>query len=148
MTKSTQVPCIKCDGKGRLSWTRVANGVCFTCEGRGVLVCDETKLVAARMPRAEVIRSIANLLRQMTDCLKRHGSATQEGHEACLGAVLAHAEEDVHARALAALGRLLDASDCNAPAVLFNIERDRKSELATLASGQRSRFTNVRRVLQ
>lgn len=29
--------CAKCDGRGRLNWTRVANGVCFVCKGTGKL---------------------------------------------------------------------------------------------------------------
>lgn len=38
-TEMTTAPksftCGKCDGKGRLNWTRVADGVCFWCKGTG-----------------------------------------------------------------------------------------------------------------
>lgn len=32
MTKAT---CSRCDGRGVVSWSRVANGVCFLCKGTG-----------------------------------------------------------------------------------------------------------------
>lgn len=34
--------CGKCDGKGTLSWTRVANGVCFWCHGTGRIAADSS----------------------------------------------------------------------------------------------------------
>jgi hypothetical protein len=30
--------CSKCSGRGRLDWTRVAEGVCFQCKGSGKIV--------------------------------------------------------------------------------------------------------------
>jgi hypothetical protein len=35
MTTTVRVECGKCSGRGSLTWTRVANGVCFACEGTG-----------------------------------------------------------------------------------------------------------------
>lgn len=128
---TVSVKCGKCDGKGRLSWTNVANGVCFVCDGAGTLVADESTVKAARSPRAHVIAVIHTNINQMAKTAKAYGCAFTFSDESyTLGWALAHADADVHARAIAALVRL-GATEVN----LFNIRRIEADEVAKLVAG-------------
>lgn len=54
MTKSNTrlVPCDKCNGTGRITWSSLANGLCFRCWGRKVFRQPPPDMVAAFGSRA------------------------------------------------------------------------------------------------
>ena len=144
MTKTTattvKATCGKCNGKGRLTWTNVANGVCFVCEGAGHLLADESTVKAARSPRTHVIAVIKANLDRMIKTAETYGCAfTFPDESYAIGWALAHADADVHARALAALVRL-GATDVH----LSNIARIESDETAKLVAGVRRVVSNVR----
>jgi hypothetical protein len=133
-TKTVTDDCGKCNGKGKLSWTRVANGVCFVCQGSGKLVADESEVLAARWSRSHVIHVIKCSLDRMT----AYGEVTSDELDQ-IGTSLAHADADVHARAMAALARL-GAREHD----LYLLARAERDERATLIAGVRRVVTNVR----
>ena len=139
MSNGTKVECGKCDGKGKLSWTANANGLCFACGGTGSLLVDESVVAARRLPRARVISDIATALEQLKASTKSMGAP--DLHETYyLGYALASADADVHARAYAALGLILNGVG------LWQVKRDERLARAELAQGSRKVYRNVRKV--
>lgn len=140
-TKTVTAKCGKCDGKGRLSWTAIANGVCFACDGAGHLVADESTILAARSPRANVIAVIKSNLDRMAKTAEVYGDAFTFSDESyAIGWALAHADADVHARAVAALVRL-GAGEVQ----LGSISRIEQDEIAKILSGVRKVTKNIRK---
>ena len=135
---STKVECGKCDGKGRLPWTANAGGRCFACGGSGSLLVDESEIEVRRLPRARVISDINTALEQLKASEKSMGAP--DLHETYyLGYALASADADVHARAYAALGRILNEVG------LWHVKRDERLARAELAQGSRKVYRNVRK---
>ena len=114
MTTTANVKCGKCDGAGTLSWTRCANGVCFQCNGAGVLSVTSEVAKAIKAPRAA---NIAAIKRDLDELASDYTSDTFYG----LAANIARAEDDVAARAFAAVERIAGA------ATLHNIKRQVES---------------------
>ena len=138
---TVKATCGKCNGKGRLSWTRIANGVCFVCGGVGHLLADEGKVKAAKSSRANVIGVIKANLDRMAKTAEVYGCPFTFSDESyAIGWALAHADEDVHARAIAALVRL-GAGELE----LARIRRIESEEIARLVAGVRTVTKNVRR---
>lgn len=138
----TTTKCGKCDGKGKLSWTNVAGGVCFVCGGDGQLVVDEALVAARRWSRASVISGISALLVDLDINEREFGGAWYSADPAYeAGKLLAHADADVRAHALAAFERK-GAS----PVVLGFIAKIEALEVANLVAGIRRVTRNVRRV--
>lgn len=138
----TTTKCGKCDGKGKLSWTNVAGGVCFVCGGAGLLEVDEALVAARRWSRTSVISGVSALLAQLDVNEREFGDAwygADPAYEA--GKLLAHADADVRARAIAAFERK-GAS----PVVLGFILKVEALEVANLVAGTRKVTRNVRRV--
>ena len=138
MSNGTKVECGKCEGKGRLSWTTNANGVCFACGGSGSLLVDESQIAVRRLPRARVISDIATALEQLKASADSMGAPDLD-EVWYLGYALASADADVHARAYAALGRILNAVG------LWRVERDERLARVELAQGGRKVYRNVRK---
>lgn len=145
MTTTTET-CGKCDGKKTLSWTRNANGLCFACGGTGVLVVTTAELAAVRMPRAEVITKIAECLKALSKAADGDSydlRCWSEDRGWWFGKLLAHADADVEARALAAFGRECPRDDHDHE--LFLIQRHAKNERAVLAAKVRKVVAKVER---
>ncbi len=138
---TTTATCGKCDGKKTLSWTRIANGVCFACGGAGKLVVETSELAAVRMPRALVIARIKSCLDRITASV-RDGYSVWADDSLELGYLLGHADADVYARAIAAFRT---AEPCNADVNVYNVERAAKREIAILAAKTRTVVRNVRK---
>lgn len=142
---TTKTVCPKCDGRKTLSWTRVAEGVCFTCNGAGVLEVTTEELAAVALPRATVIADIKVRLDRLAaavDADDYEGWAQVGGWD--FAKLLGHAEEDVYARALAAFRKLYPYA--NADVAVWNVERDARAERAILASKVRTVVKSVRKV--
>jgi len=138
---TVKATCGKCNGKGRLSWTSIANGVCFVCDGSGHLLADESSVKAARSPRTTVIAVIKSNLDSMARNLEIYGDAFAFSDESyAIGWALAHADSDVRARAVAALIRL-GAGEVQ----LSNIARIEADETSKLVAGARKVTRNVRK---
>lgn len=138
MSNGTKVECGKCDGKGRLTWTANANGVCFACGGSGSLLADESQIAVRRLPRARVISDIATALEQLKASADSMGAPDLD-ETYYLGSALASAEPDVHARAYAALGRILNEVQ------LWHVKRSERLARVELAQGGRKVYRNVRK---
>lgn len=129
MKTTTKAECAKCNGRGVLSWTRVANGVCFQCGGSGRFEVTEEMFTEARVSRA---KNIAAIKREL-DAYAADDSAHADAFY-FLGDLIARADADVAERALAAYERL--------GGVRSNLER----QVAWSASRIGVRVTNVRKV--
>lgn len=142
LMKTTKTECGKCDGKGKLSWTSNANGVCFVCGGSGKLVVDEALVAARRWSRASVIGGISALLAELDVNERNLGDAWYGADPAYqAGKLLAHADADVRARAIAAFER-----KGATVVVLGFIAKIEALEVANLVTGTRKVTRNVRRV--
>lgn len=141
-----RVKCIKCSGTGYVrGFEHYANGVCFDCKGAGTHEVSLATVAANRRPRAEVIRIIKNIL----DRVKRladeedgeYGDDYLHMHndDHLLGEILAHADPDVHERAIAAIRRL-PMRKSTIEHSLHYIERIRLHEEAILKSGRRRTY--------
>ena len=143
MTQSTTVKavCSKCDGAGSiLGFGHIANGVCFDCKGTGYLLADESTVQVSRRSRAQVIRTIKVNLDRMAENKAEYGCAFAFPDEIMFIAdALAHADADVHARAIAALVRLGAEA-----AQLACVARMEALETAVLVAGVCKVHTNVR----
>lgn len=62
MKSTVKAKCGKCEGRGTLSWTRNANGVCFQCNGAGYFEVDQEQVAAKMMSRTESIARIKRCL--------------------------------------------------------------------------------------
>lgn len=125
--KTTTVDCGKCEGKGKLSWTRNADGVCFVCGGHGKLAVTEEAVAEVAMPRATAIAKIkASLDRYVAD------GYSDEAYT--LSHLIVRAPADVAERALIAFER--------AGGVRFNLERQIEADRVRLGR----RIANVKRV--
>ncbi len=125
--KTMTVKCGKCDGKGRLSWTRNASGVCFACDGRGVLLVDETTIAAHKMDRATCIAGIKRAL----DMYAAHGYSDEMY---TIASYIVRADADVAERALVAYEKL--------GGIRSNMERQIAHDRANLGR----KISNVRKV--
>jgi hypothetical protein len=93
--------CGKCSGRGRLDWTRNAEGVCFACKGVGTIAYASR---TGEWTRAKIIESIQKWFTS-PDMVRNWGdeAATVIADRIC------RAPEDVAARALSALPSKLPA---------------------------------------
>ncbi len=143
---TTKTTCGKCDGKGTLSWTRNANGVCFWCNGAGVLLVDSETVAARLETREESIKRISRWLEHAAqqDAYDLGEDWNMSSRHIIVWA-LAHAPEDVAVRGLAAAEKAFMRS--NNPTVdINNLRRDYARERAIVLSGSRKHVTNVRKV--
>ena len=124
---TTRVRCGKCDGKGILSWTRNAEGVCFACGGAKVLEVTEEAVAEVAMPRADVIAKIKA-------SLDRFASSDSSEEAYTLSFLIVRAPADVAERSLAAYERL--------GGIRSNLERQISSDRARLGR----RLVDVRKV--
>ncbi len=118
-TNETKHKCGKCDGRGRLSWTSLANGVCFQCDGAGVMLVTSEETEARRVPRADAIANIAKWLADFAACdiASWHHESGDRNGRGCVVVIardIAYAPEDVAARGLAAVMKALHRAN-NAP---------------------------------
>ncbi len=143
--KTTTTKCGKCDGRGTLSWTRNANGVCFWCNGAGVLLVDSETVAARLVPRAESIAKIAQWLRDAaaTDAYDLGEDWNMSARSRIVWA-LAHSQEDVAVRGLAAAEKAFARSN-NPELDVKCLRRDYATERAIVLSGSRKHVTNVRK---
>lgn len=125
--KTTQTKCGKCSGKGTLSWTRNANGVCFACGGAGVFLVDEAMVAEHKIPRAECI---AKIQRSLTSYAENGYSDEMY----TLAFLIVRADADVAERALAAFER--------SGGIRSNLERQVEADRAMLGR----RIAAVRKV--
>lgn len=47
-------PCPKCNGKGRVSFKHIADGICFQCSGKGTLSAKERAKAPAAQPATPI----------------------------------------------------------------------------------------------
>ena len=125
--KTTQTKCGKCNGNGRLSWTRNADGICFACGGAGVLRVTEAEIAEHKLPRAECIAKIQRSLAAYAE----HGYSDEMY---ALAFYIVRADADVAERALIAFERL--------GGIRSNLERQIASDRAMLGR----RIVDVRKV--
>ncbi len=145
--KTTTVVCGKCDGKKTLSWTRIANGVCFQCNGTGVLVVDSVEIAKIKLDRKVVIARVQGIFLKMVqdgvDYVDCPDTLTS------LGYLLAHADEDVVARARARYTAIANQHGLSAKVqdwAGFILNRSITDETANLAARVQTKIVNVRRV--
>lgn len=153
-TTPTKCKCSKCDGRGTLSWTNLANGVCFQCDGAGVLLVTIEEIDARRLPRAEAISRIAQFLSDFAACdlaSWHHESGDRNGWACILFAAyaLAYAPDDVGARGLAAISKALYRANSSASdqgSAQAYLEHYVRHYAAELVAGSRKVARNVRKV--
>lgn len=128
MSKTVETKCGKCDGRGTLSWTRNANGVCFVCGGSGVLLVDEATIAEHKIPRAECIARIKR-------SLDAYAKDDYSEEMYTLAYYIARADADVAERALVAFAKL--------GGIRSNLEGQIKINIANFGR----RISNVRKVV-
>jgi hypothetical protein len=97
--------CGKCNGAGTLSWTRVANGVCFWCNGAGTIAVqwEPKRPVDTRTEAEKRANAIAFCVYVLDEAAKRDGEWVLDDSytERCLR----HMPADVRARFFSAIER-------------------------------------------
>lgn len=75
MTKTIQVPCSKCDGKGHIrGFEHIENGRCFRCAGNKTFTVDAAKH-AADVAKAEAGQSLYRVESELSAWTGGYGSA-------------------------------------------------------------------------
>jgi endogenous inhibitor of DNA gyrase (YacG/DUF329 family) len=100
-SKTVTVQCPKCSGKGRLNWTNIESGRCFTCGGCGTVNVDAPAAAASRAKAIVVVKSWLD------------ADATDPDYIRDLAYAIKNAPRDVGERAIAAACRrtTVDALD-------------------------------------
>lgn len=152
--KTMQCKCSKCNGAGTLNWTRLANGVCFQCEGAGVLIVSAEELETRRTPRAIAIKRIAGWLADFAACDlgSWHQDSGDRHGRACLvfiASAIAYAPDDVSARALVAVEKALenatDADWTDAAGAIADLHQWVRHYTAELVAGKKTIVRSVRK---
>jgi hypothetical protein len=145
MKTTTKVDCSKCSGRGNLSWTRVANGVCFVCGGAGKLEVTSADIEASRPARAVAIERVALRLAQLDKAMGEDcGSCIDE--VLFLARAIGQSPDDVAVRAFAAAERIYIKHEGNAEISMNYLRKVVDMEIAIMVAGVRKVVRNVKRV--